>query len=144
MPIRLPAPGRFSTKNCWPSAVEKCCASTRPTMSVPPEGGDGTMMRTGRAGYSCAKEFPKRINNRSALAHRRFCSFQGNEHVAHEARLLAAIDPVVHGVLLHDNVALPQLHDRALDVHVHFARDDDRVVDRLGAVVARRDARLVL
>jgi len=46
----LPAPGRFSTKNCWPMVLEKYCASTRAMMSVPPAGGDGTTMRTGRAG----------------------------------------------------------------------------------------------
>jgi len=50
MPIMLPAPALFSTKNCCPNALEKCCPSTRATMSVPPPGGEGTTMRTGRAG----------------------------------------------------------------------------------------------
>jgi hypothetical protein len=38
MPIMLPAPALFSTKNGWPSALDKCCASTRARMSVPPPG----------------------------------------------------------------------------------------------------------
>ena len=50
MPIMLPAPGRFSTKNCWPIDCDKCCASTRAEMSVPPPGADGTMIFTGREG----------------------------------------------------------------------------------------------
>jgi hypothetical protein len=50
MPIMLPAPGLFSTTKGWPNALEKCCASTRARMSVPPPGGEGTITFTGRAG----------------------------------------------------------------------------------------------
>ena len=38
-----------------PTEREKCSASRRPTVSVPPPGAEATMMRTGRVGYvACA------------------------------------------------------------------------------------------
>src|SRR5262245_50924970 len=133
MPIRLPAPGLFSTKNCWPSVREKCSARTRPTISVPPAGGEGTMMRTGRDGYSWEKEISEKRTIRSALAHRTLCILRGNEHECDHARLAAAVDPVVDRVPLHQRVALLETHHRAIEVHLDLAGDDYRVVDGLGA-----------
>ena len=49
-PIVLAAPGRLSTTNVWPRLSPSFCASSRPRMSVPPPGGNGTMRRTARAG----------------------------------------------------------------------------------------------
>ena len=50
VPILLPAPGRFSMMNCWPSRSDSHCPIRRAMMSVAPAGGKPTMMRTGRAG----------------------------------------------------------------------------------------------
>src|SRR5260221_3357336 len=146
MPIRLPAPGLFSTKNCWPSVREKCSARTRPTMSVPPAGGDGTMMRTGRDGYSdCASTDPEKINEtRRNLAHCTLGILGGDKHERDDAGLAAAVDPVMDGVPLHQRIALLQPHDRPVEVHLDFPRNHDRVVHRLGAMVARRHAGLIL
>src|SRR6266705_219421 len=55
IPIIWPAPGRLSTTNCCPSDSESFCASARAMMSVPPPAAEGTMKRTGFAGYAvCA------------------------------------------------------------------------------------------
>ena len=48
--ILVPAPGRFSTMNCWPSRSESHWPIRRATMSAPPPAGKPTMMRTGRDG----------------------------------------------------------------------------------------------
>src|SRR5437868_788782 len=116
MPIMFPAPALFSTKNCWPSALEKCCASTRPTMSVPPPGGEGTTILTGLTGYSCpAVPWQKNAKRRKALAQRtqtleRLCRHQ---HERDHARHRTAVHPVVDRALLHQHVALPQLDGAA-------------------------------
>src|SRR6266699_4944214 len=52
MPIIWPAPGRLSTTNCWPSDSESLCATERAMISVPPPAAEGTMKRTGFAGYA--------------------------------------------------------------------------------------------
>src|SRR3954468_14308716 len=101
--MRLPAPGLFSTKNCWPKLFAKCSASTRPTMSVPPAGGDGTMMRTGRGGESaCASACPAK---RDKMSHRltdrmqnlsvSFNGLRRHEHESDDTGLGAGIHPVV-------------------------------------------------
>src|SRR5688572_19875912 len=142
MPIMLPAPGLFSTTNGCANDFEKSAASTRATMSVPPPGGEGTTMRTARVGYSWASAVA--IQNRTRnLAHRTLAPFGGNQDESDHARLGSAVDPVVHGVLLHQHVALPQPHDFALELHLDLARQHDRVVDSLGAMVTRRNAGLV-
>src|SRR5919197_827701 len=117
MPIMFPAPGLFSTKNDCPNAFEKCCASTRPRISVPPAGGDGTTMRTGRAGYSaCASAPLANAKRRKNLAHRMqplSCALdglRGDEHKGDDARLGSAIHPVVHGAALHENIAPAKAH----------------------------------
>jgi site-specific recombinase XerD len=46
----LPAPGRFSMMNCWPSRSESHWPISRATMSAPPPAGKPVMMRTGRLG----------------------------------------------------------------------------------------------
>src|SRR4029453_15589485 len=103
MPIMFPAPGLFSTKKGCPIALEKCCASTLATMSVPPPGGDGTTMRTGPAGDSpCPQAFSaKKTPANKSLTH---CieppsaPLHGpgrNQHEGDNAGLGAAIDPVV-------------------------------------------------
>ena len=53
VPTLLPAPGRFSTTNCWPSRSESHWPTKRATMSVDPPGANGTIKRTGRVGYVC-------------------------------------------------------------------------------------------
>src|SRR5690349_443626 len=142
MPITLPAPGLFSTKNCWPNALVKCSASTRPTMSVPPAGGEGTMMRTGCVGYSWASACPA-SRHKTKLTQRiehRLCR---HEDEGDHARLFAIVDPVVQRRLLHEHVARAQAHRALVQAHVDFAGHDHRVIDRLGAMVARCDAGFV-
>jgi len=46
MPILPPAPPMFSMKNCMPSRSESFCTRMRPTISVAPPGGNGTMTLT--------------------------------------------------------------------------------------------------
>src|SRR5688572_24506424 len=54
VPIVPPAPPRLSTTTGTPRASLSRCATMRPTISLPPPGGNGTMKRTGRLGYCCA------------------------------------------------------------------------------------------
>jgi hypothetical protein len=46
----LPAPGLFSTTNCWPSFSLKRCASTRAVMSAVAPGPKPMMIFTARDG----------------------------------------------------------------------------------------------
>src|SRR5436190_6865258 len=48
------APGRFSTSTCCPRRAASGSATTRALLSATPPGENGTMMRTGFAGHSCA------------------------------------------------------------------------------------------
>jgi hypothetical protein len=50
VPMLLPPPGRFSTKNDWPSLSLRYCATSRPMMSVDPPADVATRTRTGRDG----------------------------------------------------------------------------------------------
>ena len=50
VPSVLPAPGRLSTRPCWPNESWNICATKRAAMSLPPPGANGTMMRIGRVG----------------------------------------------------------------------------------------------
>jgi len=54
MPSSPPAPGRFSTITCEPSASLSRCAVKRAMKSEPPPGANGTMICTGFTGYFCA------------------------------------------------------------------------------------------
>ena len=49
-PIVVPAPGRFSTRTCWPRLCVSSAASARENVSVAPPGANGTTMRTGFEG----------------------------------------------------------------------------------------------
>ena len=44
------APGRLSTTTCWPSAAESLLATIRAIVSLPPPGGNGTIMVMVRVG----------------------------------------------------------------------------------------------
>src|SRR5262245_11629805 len=129
MPIMLPAPALFSTKNGWPSALDKCCASTRARMSVPPPGGEGTITLTGRIGYSvCPQTCPQErskvrvkslahcIQSPPIALHR----LGGDQDERDDARIGAAVHPVVHGAALHQDIARAQMHRLALELHVDF------------------------
>src|SRR6266853_1820562 len=54
VPIRPPAPLRFSTRTRWPRASEKAGATVRAVMSTLPLGGQGTTILTARLGKSWA------------------------------------------------------------------------------------------
>src|SRR6187549_177266 len=49
-----PAPARFSTTTDWPESALSLFASMRPIRSVTPPAANGTTMRMGFTGYSCA------------------------------------------------------------------------------------------
>ncbi len=49
-----PAPGRFSTTKFWWSRTDSFSATSRPSVSALPPGGNGATIFTGRAGQSCA------------------------------------------------------------------------------------------
>src|SRR5439155_25266571 len=48
------APGRFSTSTGCPRRIPSGSATTRALLSATPPGANGTMMRSGFAGQSCA------------------------------------------------------------------------------------------
>src|SRR5512147_2818860 len=50
-----PAPARFSTITCWPSASDSAVWTVRAVKSTLPPGGQGTTMCTGRLGKSWAR-----------------------------------------------------------------------------------------
>src|SRR5688572_27806545 len=50
----VPAPGRFSTTNGCPRRSDSLAANRRASVSLPPPGGYGTIMRTGFTGYDWA------------------------------------------------------------------------------------------
>src|SRR5688500_16675643 len=53
--MTVPAPPRFSTTTGWPHTSDIRCARRRPTMSVAPPGGNGTISLTARSGNFCAQ-----------------------------------------------------------------------------------------
>jgi len=53
-----PAPGRFSTTNCWPVDSLIAFTTARVSTSLTPAGGHGTTTLTGLAGYDCADTAP--------------------------------------------------------------------------------------
>src|SRR5262249_35565797 len=55
VPMLPVAPPTFSMMMVWPSAVRMPSAIRRPTTSVSPPGGNGTIIVIGRHGYACAK-----------------------------------------------------------------------------------------
>src|ERR1039458_6768652 len=67
-----------------------------------------------------------------------------DKHECDDANFAAAVDPVVDRAALHQHVAgLELCYHSVVQLHLDFAGDDDGVVDRVGAVVARSDAGLV-
>src|SRR6185312_6425684 len=66
--------------------------------------------------------------------------FCGHERESDDARLLAVVHPVMNGAALHQHVAGLQVHAADVELHVDLAGNDHRIVDRIGAVIARRDA----
>src|SRR6059058_279413 len=68
MPSVPPAPGLFSTTNCWPLVSVSACDSARARMSLTPAGGQGTMILTGLAGYVWAVATVARAKSRVAKA----------------------------------------------------------------------------
>src|SRR5438045_3895965 len=60
-------PLTFSTTKGWPSFSLKRAASTRATWSVGPPAGNGTMMVTAFAGYSCDHAASGRRSNASRI-----------------------------------------------------------------------------
>ncbi|MNR46652.1 hypothetical protein D3C85_1656540 [compost metagenome] len=66
MPILLPAPARFSTTMGCLTAAPSFSASARAKMSVACPGGNGTIRRMGRSGYSAWAGAPATASARPA------------------------------------------------------------------------------
>src|SRR5262245_7226613 len=68
----LPAPGLFSTTNCWPSRSDSRWPTSRASTSVGPPAGKPTTSRTGRVGYSSAsaRSAPTSTNQTSPTSSR--------------------------------------------------------------------------
>src|SRR6266850_2413163 len=64
----VPAPGLLSITTGCPSRGESFSPTARATMSTPPPGGNGTMKRTGRAGYVCDQARPLAVRSRKAAS----------------------------------------------------------------------------
>jgi hypothetical protein len=62
-----------------------------------------------------------------------------HQHEGDDAGRRALVHPVVDGAPLHQHVAGLEVHAGAVELHVDLARDHCPVVDRIGAVVARRN-----
>jgi len=70
-----------------------------------------------------------------------FDRFGVNQDERDSARLRAGVDPVVNRAPLNQHVASLEVHEFAvLQLHVDFTRHDDRVINRIGAMYARRVA----
>src|SRR5215831_9317092 len=67
-----------------------------------------------------------------------------DQHEGDHAGLVVAIDPVVDGAALHQHVAGAERDHLVVELHVDLAGQDNRVVDGIGAVVARRHPGRVL
>src|SRR5512145_64599 len=63
-----PAPGRFSTTNCWPRTSDSLSAMMRVTMSVPPPAPKPIRMRTGLFGQSWAWALANRPHDSARVA----------------------------------------------------------------------------
>src|SRR5712692_2872668 len=85
------------------------------------------------------KSLSQRTQRLSVVLHR----LRRDQHERDDAGARAAIDPVVQRALLHQRIARAQVDHCAVELHVDLARNHHRIVDRLGAMIARRDARLV-
>src|SRR5262249_5070767 len=95
VPTTVPAPGRFSTTTGCPHTSCIFAATRRPTMSVAPPGGNGTIILTGLVGKAGAGPSQKKmtrmnlnIDSRSSAAANRILSVEPAEVVA---RALAAL-----------------------------------------------------
>src|SRR5262249_25686541 len=67
----------------------------------------------------------------------------GDQHEGDDARLGAAVDPIVYGAALDDDIAgLEMRHVAGLKLHVDLALHDDGIIERVRAVDAGSVARL--
>ena len=73
----------------------------------------------------------------AASCRRRVTGFGATQRERDHARRAALVHPVVDGAALHQHVAGLQVHAADVELHVDLAGDHHRVVDRIGAVVAR-------
>src|SRR5262245_50954959 len=64
----VPAPGRFSTTNCWPRYSLSLDAARRALMSTPPPGVNPTSTRAGRLGYWARAACVEHASTRKAIA----------------------------------------------------------------------------
>ncbi len=63
----------------------------------------------------------------------------GHEREGNDAWLGTLVDPVVDRAALHEYVAGLQMYGGAVEIHVDFSRYDDGIIDRVSAMIARRD-----
>src|ERR1700682_3774621 len=130
-PMVPPAPGRFSTNTCLPSAVERRGVSSRAGTSANPPGESGTTSRIGRDGHAWART--SSVETRSKT--------QSAERIIRDRPVLLgekAVQKVIHGevVLLLEARVRDPLHDRELLVRMRQAPvEGEQVVHPGDAVV---------
>src|SRR5580700_9459954 len=66
-----------------------------------------------------------------------------DEHEGDDGDIFAAVDAVVDGATLDQNIAGLERHRRTVELHVDLAGNDHGVIDRIGTVPPRYDAGLV-
>src|SRR5438270_644673 len=114
-PMLPAAPGRLSTITGWPHFSLKFSATMRGIRSALPPAGNGTTMRTGFAGHSCAWTAVASSIATAAAARRLMRSTETPKHS--EARHVVDIDAVQRNVAADFLVALPvQAHAQVANV----------------------------
>src|SRR5579862_1634573 len=79
---------------------------------------------------------PLRRQGLAAGAHR----FRRDKRECDHARHLTFVYPVMDGAALHQHVTGLEMHSSGVELHVDLAGHHHRIVDRIGAMIARRNA----
>src|SRR6185436_9383813 len=85
VPMLVPAPGLFSTITLEFQSSPSFCAITRPTMSVGPPGGNGTISLTTPLGNSCACADPAARQNSRTIRSKLFMSIRLHAGILYHA-----------------------------------------------------------
>src|SRR5205085_526748 len=112
------APGRLSTMTGWPHFSLSFSATMRGIRSALPPAGNGTTMRTGFAGHSCAWT-PAVKNWRAAAAASRSLMPSSEPPVEGCVQHVVVVRAVQGGFAAHLLVALP------VDAHAEPARNEE-------------------
>src|SRR4051812_4966182 len=112
-------PPLFSTTTCWPHCAESCAETMRAIASVPPPGGNGTTIRTKRAGQVCASALPMpSASERMSAAVSR--SFMRSQWYADRSTAALRLDEEQVGQATHK--LGPAAHEGRVGLRVDLAR----------------------